>query len=385
MEKMINNGQMSVATSASEKNYYFDCATNFYERGVVYSVLNAENLYNWFKKSKNKLTITISEAKGFIGVIYKADDGWWIKMLNSLAVGDLIEERYWIGKRITKNSFNNIVMWINAYVSDIWATPTEDITETEKVDDETITEAETEDNNVYFTYNDIYEAINTILNAKSSKLQVELHKISEITDIPKSMCFYRQSSGNIGISFINYCDAEDPLAECYDFAEDYLRENASDIAFELSYRPFNDDPHPQTEDITEAAPAESNNDLVEKVVEIVKKVKDGREIHVSKEVCQKNGIDVSSCPLFVARLTKNSDNRYVVKVIIHNKACEKLAEFSHDTGSKRWNDAVEYDIATFIVDTIMEYTSKMELEDDFYFKTEEYKKAEAEAVKALPF
>lgn len=239
------------AVPAEEKNYYFDCATNFYERGVVYNVLNADNLYNWFKKSKNKLTITIKEAKGFIGVIYKADDGWWIKMLNSLATGDLIEERYWIGKRITKKSFNDIVMWINAYVSDIWATPTEDNAETEKVDDETITEAE--DNNVYFTYNDIYEALNTILNAKSSKVQIELHEISEITDIPKSMCFYRQSSGNIGINFINYCDAEDPLAECYDFAEDYLRENASDIAFELSYRPFNDDPHPQTEDYEEDA------------------------------------------------------------------------------------------------------------------------------------
>ena len=131
----------------------------------------------------------------------------------------------------------------------------------------------------------------------------------------------------------------------------------------------------ETEVITEAAPAESNNGLVEKVAEIVKKVKCREEINVSKEVCQKNGIDVSSWPVFVANLTKNSDNNYAVKVYIYNNACEILAKFNHDTGSKRWSEAIEYDVAAYIVDTLTEYVSQ----------SEEYKKAEAEAVKALPF
>lgn len=251
--------------------------------------------------------------------------------------------------------------------------------EAEKVDNEVITEVETpteaEDNNVYFTYNDIYEALNTILNAKSSKVQVELHEISEITDVPKSMCFFKEAFNCIGVNFINYCDADDPLAVSFRFPEEYLRNNINDIALELADSPFNDDPHPQTEDYEEAAPAESNNGLVEKVAEIVKKVKCREEINVSKEVCQKNGIDVSSWPVFVANLTKNSDNNYAVKVYIYNNACEILAKFNHDTGSKRWSEAIEYDVAAYIVDTLTEYVSQ----------SEEYKKAEAEAVKALPF
>ena len=70
---------------------------------------------------------------------------------------------------------------------------------------------------------------------------MELHEISEITDIPKSIIFYKQPCGNIGIQFINYCDGNDPLAECYDFTEDYLRKNTAEIAAELKNRPFNDD------------------------------------------------------------------------------------------------------------------------------------------------
>ncbi len=248
MEKMINNGQMSVATSASEKIEKIASIIN--ERHGVradYTTIPSKLFRDY--------GIAWDNMPEFFTEIYKSyESGKWV------VATEIFDNDY---NTITKYKFeSDYDRWSKKAVKDfaeviyndvrgVHVVKTEDNAETvpaeaEKVDDETITEAE--DNNVYFTYNDIYEALNTILNAKSSKLQVELHEISDITDIPKSMCFYRQSSGNIGINFINYCDAEDPLAECYDFAEDYLRENASDIAFELSYRPFNDDPHPQTED-----------------------------------------------------------------------------------------------------------------------------------------
>ena len=203
MEKMINNGQMSVATSASEKVVKY--VNNIHCKGT-------------------KATYKVESHK-YPSDTHRCHSVW-------------VDYYYNINQLKACFHHNNYMDAEKFYVKDgrNWVEFNYDY------------EAEAEDNNVYFTYEDIYEAIDTIVYSTSSKLQVELHKISDITDIPKSMCFYRQPSGNIGISFINHCDGNDPLAECYDFAEDYLRENASDIAFELSYRPFNDDPHPQTDD-----------------------------------------------------------------------------------------------------------------------------------------
>lgn len=238
MEKMIENGQISVATSASEKVVKY--VNNIHCKGT-----------KAYCKVESHKYASDTHSTHSVWVDYYYD----IKQLKEcFHHNDYMDaEKFYVKEGRNWVEFNY----------DYEAVEKAKKAETEKADNEAITEVETpteaeviteavpaeaEDNNVYFTYNDIYEALNTILNAKSSKLQVELHEISDITDIPKSMCFYRQSCGNIGINFINYCDADDPLAECYDFAEDYLRENASDIAFELSYRPFNDDPHPQTED-----------------------------------------------------------------------------------------------------------------------------------------
>ena len=369
MEKMIENGQNSVATSAMIEKI----ASIINDRRDRITMINDDTLRD----------NGINNVPSFRAVIAKlAESGRYAVRVYPYAFKEgYTAEFKW--ERWSKNAVKDFAKYILSVIStfmtpELGTTDAPAEVEAEKVDNEVITEAvpaEAEDNNVYFTYNDIYEALNTILNAKSSKVQVELHEISEITDVPKSMCFFKEALNCIGVNFINYCDADDPLAVSFRFPEEYLRKNINDITLELADSPFNDDPNPQTEDYEEAAPAESNNDLVEKVVEIVKKVKDGREINVSKEVCQKNGIDVSSWPVFVANLTKNSDNRYEVKVRIYNKDFEILAKFNHDTGSKRWSEAVEYDVAAYIVDTLTEYVSQ----------TEEYKKAEAEAVKALPF
>ncbi len=268
---------------------------------------------------------------------------------------------------------------------------------------ETITEAapaEAEDNNVYFTYNDIYEALNTILNAKSSKVQVELHKISDITDIPKSMCFYRQPCGNIGINFINYCDAEDPLAECYDFAEDYLRENASDIAFELSYRPFNDDPHPQSEDITEAAPAEdvaqSENVLAYEDDIYTYNVEDnGDRKSADYETIDELINWAKKFPYKWFKVNNNDRLSFQFKRETYDDGGHQYRLYMHDNygvlGDNNWyicnrityNKA--YKLMGKIMDCMWKANDNMPQTEDFYFKTEEYKKAEAEAVKALPF
>ena len=94
---------------------------------------------------------------------------------------------------------------------------------------------------MYFKAEEITEALEMVANAKSDHINIELHNIAEETDIPKTMHFYRDPTYNtIGILFVNEVDSEDPTAESYEFATQYVKDNLCDIAFELSYRPFND-------------------------------------------------------------------------------------------------------------------------------------------------
>ena len=235
MEKMIENGQNSVATSALIEKI----ASIINDRRDRITKINDDTLRD----------NGINNVPSFRAVIGKlAESGRYAVRVYQYAFKDgYAAEFKW--ERWSKNAVKDFAKYILGVIS-TFMTPEMGTTDA-PAEAEVITEAvpaEAEDNNVYFTYNDIYEAINTILNAKSSKLQVELHEISEITDIPKSMCFFKEAINCIGVNFINYCDADDPLAVSFRFPEEYLRKNINDIALELADSPFNDDPHPQSED-----------------------------------------------------------------------------------------------------------------------------------------
>lgn len=254
---MIENGQISVATSASEKIAKY--VNNIHCKGTKATYKVESHKYPSDTHRCHSVWVdyyyNIDQLKAFFRhnnymdaeKFYVKDGRNWVEFnydyeAEEKAILDKAEKIENIVEKLKAKKAED-----NAQTEDITeAVPAEVITETEKVDNEAITEAE--DNNVYFTYNDIYEALNTILNAKSSKLQVELHEISEITDIPKSMCFFKEAINCIGVNFINYCDADDPLAVSFRFPEEYLRKNINDIALELADSPFNDDPHPQSED-----------------------------------------------------------------------------------------------------------------------------------------
>ncbi len=251
MEKMIENGQNSVATSAMIEKI----ASIINDRRDRITMINDDTLRD----------NGINNVPSFRAVIAKlAESGRYVVRVYPYAFEDgYTAEFKW--ERWSKNAVKDFAKYILSIIS-TFMTPelgttdapaeAEVITEAVPAETEVITEVETpteaEDNNVYFTYNDIYEALNTILNAKSSKVQVELHEISEITDIPKSMCFFKEALNCIGVNFINYCDADDPLAVSFRFPEEYLRKNINDIVLELADSPFNDDPHPQSEDYEEA-------------------------------------------------------------------------------------------------------------------------------------
>lgn len=52
-------------------------------------------------------------------------------------------------------------------------------------------------NNKYFTRTDLKEAIETIINAKSENLNVALHNVGEVTDVPKTMHFCKVKKNKI--------------------------------------------------------------------------------------------------------------------------------------------------------------------------------------------
>lgn len=92
----------------------------------------------------------------------------------------------------------------------------------------------------YFKAEEIAEALEMVVNAKSDHINIELHNIAEETDIPKTILFYRDSTYNtIGVLFVNEVDKEDPTAESYEIAIEVAEDNIRDIAIDLSFRPFN--------------------------------------------------------------------------------------------------------------------------------------------------
>ena len=99
---------------------YFDCATNIYERGVVYDELTAENLCKWFKDSKGKFPIRIMGENDFYGKIRKDEDG--VKYLVLYRWVNHTSSNEWvlnIGKTITKNKWFGITRFIEDYLDGV--------------------------------------------------------------------------------------------------------------------------------------------------------------------------------------------------------------------------------------------------------------------------
>lgn len=94
---------------------------------------------------------------------------------------------------------------------------------------------------MYFKAEEIAEALEIVVNAKSDHINIELHNIAEETDIPKTMLFYRDPTNNaIGVLFFNEIDDEDPTAvENFEFAIQVVKDHITDLAIDLSFRPFN--------------------------------------------------------------------------------------------------------------------------------------------------
>lgn len=124
MNNKTLNGQNSVATSASK--YLFDCATNSWERGIVYDNLTPEKLSAWFKATEHKFPIKIMGQDNLTA---------WVRKENgklNFEEGDFIlsiwrydrekceafdEWKLRIGERITKSRWNAIVKFVEDYLS----------------------------------------------------------------------------------------------------------------------------------------------------------------------------------------------------------------------------------------------------------------------------
>ena len=114
MNNMIQNGQISVATSAP---LYFDCGLNSSERHIVYDDLTPEKLSTWFKATKYKLPLGIM-GQSLTGFINKEDGEYNLVIYQGHYDGS--ETNKWnlrIGKTITKSRWNAITKFVEDYVS----------------------------------------------------------------------------------------------------------------------------------------------------------------------------------------------------------------------------------------------------------------------------
>ena len=143
MTKINYNDEYCGSVAASNNNindsvkYHFDCGINSSERWVIYDDLTAEKLYNWYKASKGKFPITIKEIRGFHGDLYKGSNGgWYMEIVRWPDYTTSVLKTY-IGKRLVKNRFNEIVYYIEMAINKINnAAQTEEATTTETKDKE---------------------------------------------------------------------------------------------------------------------------------------------------------------------------------------------------------------------------------------------------------
>ncbi len=112
MSNMIQNGQISVATSAP---LHFDCGLNSSERHIVYDDLTPEKLSTWFKATKYRFPLQIMGQDDLLGWILKEEDGYFLRILRRGQENTVWNLR--IGKTITNNRWYAITKFVEDYVS----------------------------------------------------------------------------------------------------------------------------------------------------------------------------------------------------------------------------------------------------------------------------
>lgn len=92
--------------------------------------------------------------------------------------------------------------------------------------------------NHYFSPDEIREAIETVFNCRSNNMNVELHEISDNTQVAKSM-FFGKGNGSIFVVMKNYDDDSDANAIGYDMDINYAKENIDEFVEDVFNEPFN--------------------------------------------------------------------------------------------------------------------------------------------------
>ena len=120
MQNTNINGVNGLASRTS--TLAFDCATNFYERGVVYDDMTAENLNKWFRETKFKYTLEFMGREHLKAQVRKTADGFYARIFQYDHFADqpvTDEQVTFLGKRMTTSKWEELISLIEKYVDDM--------------------------------------------------------------------------------------------------------------------------------------------------------------------------------------------------------------------------------------------------------------------------